>query len=869
VRFVHLSAITFGPLRKRELELDSDIVLVHGPNEAGKSSFRAALETILFGFKPAERDLHPLAQWNPEQPDNLQLESELRLDTGEIRRVERILLQIGKSRYADRGAAFAGPRQGNSAVSWVTWLSREIFRDLYSLEIAQLAALNPSVRSDVDQLLLPRASASPLRAIADVRSELQRDHLELWRPDNRGKPRVKQLRSELSEAQIKLGAAKEADRALRSAREERSRRESELVALRKRKRALDREQSDAPLLGDLFELNRRRERLGPLVDLSALGDFPLVEPHQLDLEIAELEERLREPRARLEQSEAALDERHRSVLDIASEIERAVAEQPSWSADGLRRDEQRGAARALRERAGSELSAALAHAADEDSLTAAAAVPLERLAAVARDWSAAGEHQRTRAARSASRLRRMAFASGVAGLIGIALGSSEIIDTRIALLGAVLVFTALLAGLYSRPGGRIDRSAAPAAIDPLLGGLRVSESLIGDSDGLLRLVRVLDGVQRLHSDARGSDNASDAIQVVIERREREWATLCRRIGADPDGAGDLLIDRLRTALESAREQDTLVRRDRALRDEAKRLCDRDAPLLERKSEHRRRLGSALQGAVPDCDSLEDAFERVRERQAEHDFLARRELELREDSRFAAFEADPRVAEQRAPEDAPWLPEMAATRDAELRGLEEQIGAQQRRLGELSELLSGDTGGARARATDTVREIEEQLETTERERDRLALLDSILGRAEREFRESHQPDVLRRASSYLEKVTLGRYRRLDLLEQDRGLLCVTPVDRSEPIEVGEPISQGTLDQIFFCLRLGMLDHLDEDRERLPLLLDDALLRMDDTRRHAVYDLLADIAPDRQIFLLTCHGSLAEEISAALKVRRIDL
>ena len=77
MRFVSLAAISFGPLRDRELELDSDVVLIHGPNEAGKSSFRAALETILFGFKPAERDLHPLAQWNPEQPDNLQLESEL------------------------------------------------------------------------------------------------------------------------------------------------------------------------------------------------------------------------------------------------------------------------------------------------------------------------------------------------------------------------------------------------------------------------------------------------------------------------------------------------------------------------------------------------------------------------------------------------------------------------------------------------------------------------------------------------------------------------------------------------------------------------------------------------------------------------
>jgi uncharacterized protein YhaN len=108
-----------------------------------------------------------------------------------------------------------------------------------------------------------------------------------------------------------------------------------------------------------------------------------------------------------------------------------------------------------------------------------------------------------------------------------------------------------------------------------------------------------------------------------------------------------------------------------------------------------------------------------------------------------------------------------------------------------------------------------------------------------------------------------------LDGDEGLLAVTLDGRSEPIEVGDPISQGTLDQIFLCLRLGMLDHLDQDRERLPLILDDALLRMDDQRRAAVYALLGDIAPTRQVWILTCNRALADEIESGLKVSRIDL
>jgi uncharacterized protein YhaN len=173
------------------------------------------------------------------------------------------------------------------------------------------------------------------------------------------------------------------------------------------------------------------------------------------------------------------------------------------------------------------------------------------------------------------------------------------------------------------------------------------------------------------------------------------------------------------------------------------------------------------------------------------------------------------------------------------------------------------------AADAEREVREAIASCERERDRLALLESILARAEREFREEHQPDVLRRASDYFAKITDGRYRRIDVVDDDKGLLGVTLDGRSEPIEVGDPISRGTLDQIFLCLRLGMLDHLDEDRERLPLILDDALLRMDDQRRCAVYAVLRSMAPTRQVWILTCHRALADEVESNLKVTRIDL
>ena len=49
MRFIRLQAVAFGPLEARSFAVDSDIILVHGPNEAGKSSVRAAIDTVLYG----------------------------------------------------------------------------------------------------------------------------------------------------------------------------------------------------------------------------------------------------------------------------------------------------------------------------------------------------------------------------------------------------------------------------------------------------------------------------------------------------------------------------------------------------------------------------------------------------------------------------------------------------------------------------------------------------------------------------------------------------------------------------------------------------------------------------------------------------
>ena len=95
MRLRRLRAAVFGPHRDRDLDLDAGVVLVYGRNESGKSCFREAVETVLYGFEPAKRETHPLALWNEGRGGDLHVEADLFLDDGSLLRVERVLQATG------------------------------------------------------------------------------------------------------------------------------------------------------------------------------------------------------------------------------------------------------------------------------------------------------------------------------------------------------------------------------------------------------------------------------------------------------------------------------------------------------------------------------------------------------------------------------------------------------------------------------------------------------------------------------------------------------------------------------------------------------------------------------------------------------
>ena len=175
---------------------------------------------------------------------------------------------------------------------------------------------------------------------------------------------------------------------------------------------------------------------------------------------------------------------------------------------------------------------------------------------------------------------------------------------------------------------------------------------------------------------------------------------------------------------------------------------------------------------------------------------------------------------------------------------------------------GDIDGA-------IAALQEESERITRRRDRLALLSSILREADRRWRDSFQPPVLRAASSYLQAITKGRWDHIHAEPHDGATrLYVNCTRNNRATLVASPLSRSLRGQIHLALRLAVAEAFDGD-EPMPLVLDDVLVDWDDERVTAALGLLEVLARSRQVFLLTSRPTLAERLREKAGARVLAL
>ena len=130
---------------------------------------------------------------------------------------------------------------------------------------------------------------------------------------------------------------------------------------------------------------------------------------------------------------------------------------------------------------------------------------------------------------------------------------------------------------------------------------------------------------------------------------------------------------------------------------------------------------------------------------------------------------------------------------------------------------------------------------------IELAEEALRAADGEMQRRFSPALGRTAAGYMNRLTGGRYDTL-LLNRDFSALAHAEAD-TVAHESGY-LSTGTLDLLYLSLRLAVCELALPQGEGCPLILDDALVNLDEVRFERAMALLEEIAKTRQVILFTC-------------------
>lgn len=637
MRIAGLDLIRYGKFTDRSLALprgERDFHLIVGPNEAGKSTLRAAISDWLFGIPMRT----PLAFLHPRP--------ELRIGGILERGPERLAFHRATTRSNALRAPDDTPLPDNALLPWIGSLQETGFKRMYALDHGTLVEGGAGILSasdDVGRLLFQ--SAAGIEHLGDVLKRLEDEAQALWAPRRAGTRAWYQAfdAHEAANARLKQATLRTKDwkahhDALLATEKELAGARAQDADIRRQLRRLERVRRVRPLL---VELGDARGRLAALL---APGDAPRLPDDATQTiddarrEMALVDANLARLRRDLGDAQATLDglQVDGALLTLAADItvlnERRLRF-GAHAADLVKRREELAGVWSRAQEIARDLGWP---AADEEAVRARlpAAPARARLARLLRDRDGVAQ-----ALRSAQRLH--------------AEGERQVQQTRdeLAQLGTDAVDPRLADAV--REALKLGDHAA--AMEEL--GLRIARLDRQIEDGLAAT-----GRWRREPEALRTMAAPEAalVQGLIDQQRDDTAGLRRQHETVGEAAQDL--ERLEADIQRLVRDFRPVSRDQLLA--ARRERDDAWARIKAAPDYLPAQAPIYEDRVADADALADArLERAQyeaERQATEDRLARQRLELaRLEARLQAIRAriDDRAAQWTRLAEACGLPDL--------------------------------------------------------------------------------------------------------------------------------------------------------------------------------------------------------------------
>ena len=145
---------------------------------------------------------------------------------------------------------------------------------------------------------------------------------------------------------------------------------------------------------------------------------------------------------------------------------------------------------------------------------------------------------------------------------------------------------------------------------------------------------------------------------------------------------------------------------------------------------------------------------------------------------------------------------------------------------------------------------------------LAIAENLLKEAQSKFERERQPDVIRHSQEFFRDITQGRYQTV-FSPLDKPEIHVS--DGSGSTKQPNELSRGTREQLFLSLRFGYIRDLGQRAERLPLLVDEALVNFDPERGMSAAVAFTNLAQTNQVLVFTCHPQIVDWfVTAAVRL-----
>lgn len=185
-------------------------------------------------------------------------------------------------------------------------------------------------------------------------------------------------------------------------------------------------------------------------------------------------------------------------------------------------------------------------------------------------------------------------------------------------------------------------------------------------------------------------------------------------------------------------------------------------------------------------------------------------------------------------------------------LSRQLSEERRRTEELAALAENlrgrltATGDPLVIASEIV-SMEREYEEISDEYDAITLAIETLKSADAEIQSRFSPRLGKLAAEYLSEMTGGRYEDVFVGRDFRASMRANGESVARPSAY---LSAGTVDLLYLALRLAVCELALPEGENCPLIIDDALVNLDEERTAQAMALLRKLSESRQILLFTC-------------------